>query len=70
MTTYVQGNPKTKKALRDAIAAGQRPKVFSPGIFPCLQNGLETISGPQYPEPHRWYAQVKVENGRIVKVIS
>lgn len=67
---YVTGNPKTKKELRERIAAGRRVEVFSPGPFGCKQDGEETIEGPHYPEPHRWYARVKVEGGVIVKVIS
>lgn len=31
---YTRINFKTKKALKEAIAAGQSVKVFSPGPFP------------------------------------
>ena len=65
---YVQPNFKTKKALKDAVAAGQEVTVFSPGPFPVKQDGNETIEGPHYPEPHKWYAQVVVANGKVVKV--
>lgn len=65
---YVTPNFKTKKALKDAIATGEIVEVFSPGPFPAKANGRETIEGPHYPEPHRWYAQVEVEDGRVVKV--
>lgn len=65
---YADGNPKTKKALKEAVAAGKKIYIFSPGPFPPKQNGVETIEGPQFPEPHRWYAQVTVKDGVIVSV--
>lgn len=65
---YVRPNFKTKKQLKEAVAAGQRVEVFSPGMFPAKRDGEEFIEGPHYPEPHRWYAQVQVQNGLVVKV--
>jgi hypothetical protein len=67
---YVRPNFKTKKALREAIAKGQQVEVFSPGPFGCAQNGKETIEGPHYPKPHKWYAVVEVVDGLVVKVVS
>ena len=77
---YVTGNPKTKKALKECVAAAQSeqgraagvpgPEVFSPGPFPAKANGVEFVEGPQYPAAHTWYAKVAVENGEIVKVLS
>lgn len=67
---YVSPNFKTKKALKEAVASGERVEVFSPGPFPAKENGKESIEGPHYPEPHKWYAQVEVENGYVKKVIS
>lgn len=65
---YVEPNFKSKKELKAAVAAGQRVSVFSPGPFGCKQHGTEYIEGPHYPEPHRWYAQVEVKDGLVVKV--
>lgn len=65
---YCSPNFKTKKALKQAISEGKKVTVFSPGPFPANQNGIEYIEGPHYPEPHKWYASVVVENGIIVKV--
>lgn len=65
---YVHPNFRTKKALKEAVREGKRVEVFSPGPFPCQQDGSENIEGPHYPEPHRWYASVKVENGVVVNV--
>jgi hypothetical protein len=67
---YVHPNYRTKKALKDAVASGIRPEVFSPGPFGCKSDGIEYLEGPHYPEPHRWYAKVQVQNGVVVKVIS
>lgn len=67
---YVEPNFKTKKELKEAIAAGRRVTVFSPGPFGCKENGTEYIEGPHYPKPHTWYAQVEVKNGLVVRVKS
>ena len=67
---YVDPNYKTKKAFKEAVVAGKMHTVYSPGPFDCEQNGEETIEGPHYPQPHSWYARVKVEDGKVTKVIS
>jgi hypothetical protein len=67
---YAEGNPKTKKALKELIAAGNPPAAFSPGPFPCKENGVEFFEGPHYPKAHTWYAKCQIESGRIVKVLS
>lgn len=67
---YVSPNIKTKKALKEAVKAGLKINVYSPGPFPAKTDGQEFVEGPHYPEPHRWYAQVLVKNGFVVKVIS
>jgi len=65
---YVSPNFKTKKALKEAVKAGELVSVFSPGPFPCNENGREAVEGPHYPEPHRWDAQVEVVGGYVKKV--
>ena len=67
---YVRPNFKTKVALKRALLAGETVTVFSPGSWPCQMDGVETVEGPHYPEPHRWWARVQVADGRVVKVIS
>lgn len=67
---YTSVNFPTKKALKEAVARGERITVFSPGPFPCPSNGRVTIEGPQYPQPHRWYAGAEIKNGVIVKITS
>ena len=65
---YVSPNFKTKKALKDAVAAGKQVDVFSPGPFSAPTNGECSVEGPHYPEPHKWYARVTIENGQVTKV--
>ena len=65
---YVSPNFKTKKAIKEALANGKTVTVYSPGPFPCPENGWVTVEGPHYPEPHRWYGQVFVENSKVIKV--
>lgn len=67
---YVDPNFKTKKALKEALAAGRTVYVFSPGPFPAKTDGNEFVEGPHYPEPHRWYATVEVSGGKVVKVLT
>lgn len=66
---YVDPNYKTKKEFKDAVAAGREHRPYNPsGMFATKQDGTEFIEGPHYPQPHRWYAQVTVQNGVVVKV--
>ena len=67
---YASKNVKTKKALKEAVANGEKITVFQPGPFggDPPQEGTVTLEGPHYPQPHRWYATAKIENGFIVSV--
>jgi hypothetical protein len=72
---YTDRNFKTKKQLKDAVAAslaGTGPDVtyFQPGPFAGNEprDGRIYCEGPHYPQPHRWYAACDVADGRIVKV--
>lgn len=64
---YVQGNPKTKKALKEAVAAGKQIGIFAPGLGTPKTDGVDFVEGPQNA-PHSWYAEVTMKNGVIVKV--
>jgi len=66
---YVSPNFKTKKALKEALSQGEEVKVFSPGPFPCPQDGKVFVEGPHYPAAHTWYGQAEVEGG-IVRSIK
>lgn len=65
---YVNPNYKTKKKLRDALAAGKLPLVYEPGLGTVPSNGTVFLEGPHYPAPHTWYATGTMKNGQLVKV--
>lgn len=67
---YSEINFKTKKELKEAVANGQKVGVYQPGPFGGgdIVDGQYSVEGPHYPQPHRWYAEVKVQNGVIVSV--
>jgi len=60
----------TKKALKEAVANGNKVRFYQPGPFGENEqkDGMIDVKGPHYPKPHRWYAWCKVENGLIVSV--
>jgi len=63
---YVQGNPKTKKLLKEWDSKGKVLTVYNPsGMFP-INDGPCVIEGPHYPKAHAWYAQCTVKNLVIV----
>ena len=66
---YTDINFKSKKALREAVAAGKEIGVFSPGPFGNPDSDATVaVEGPHYPKPHSWYATVTLANGIITKV--
>jgi hypothetical protein len=65
---YTSINFKTKKAFKEAVANGEKITLFSPGLGTPKVDGVEYVEGMWYPKPHTWYAEVKVENGIVVKV--
>ena len=65
---YTSINFKTKKAFKEAVARGEKITIYAPGIGQPRLNGTEYVEGPHYPEPHRWYAEVQMENGYVVSV--
>lgn len=65
---YTVKNFKSKKALREAVENGEKVRLYAPGMGEPKLNGLEYVEGTHFPEPHRWYAEVLMENGVVVKV--
>ena len=67
---YTVRNFRTKKALKEAVANGEKPAYYQPGPFGGNepQNGTFSVEGPHYPEPHRWYARCEARDGVIVSV--
>lgn len=68
---YTSKNFKTKKALKEAVANGEKISVFQPNnIFnvPDPVSGRSSVEGPHYPAAHKWWATVEISNGYIVSV--
>jgi len=65
---YTSINFTTKKAFKEAVAAGKKVTLYAPGLGTPKQNGTEFIEGPHYPAPHTWYATVEMKDGLVVKV--
>ena len=65
---YCNPNFRTKRELREALKAGEAVEVFQPGLGSVPQDGVVFLEGPHYPEPHRWYAQGKMSEGKLVSV--
>lgn len=65
---YVTPNFKTKKMLKMALADGVSVGVYAPGLGTVPTNGTVYLEGPHYPEPHKWYAQGKMVDGKLVSV--
>lgn len=67
---YASQNFKSKKALKEAVAAGKQVTVYQPGPFGGNEprDGKVCLEGPHYPEPHKWYAEATLKDGVIVAV--
>jgi len=67
---YASTNFKTKKAFKEAVVAGKEVTVYQPGPFGgnAPKDGKVCVEGPHYPQPHKWYAEVTLEDGKVVKV--
>lgn len=58
--SYTLTNFRTKKELKEAVASGAKVRCYNPGPFP-LTEGRVTLEGPHYPEPHKWYAEARLD---------
>jgi hypothetical protein len=68
---YTRTNYRSKKALREDLAAGVEVEVYQPGPFgPNVPDGRHALYGPHFPEPHKWYASVQVAGGKILKLLK
>lgn len=65
---YTVKNYKSKKDLKADVAAGKEVRLYAPGLGSPIENGTEFVEGPHYPQPHKWYAQVEMKDGKVVKV--
>ena len=67
---YTVINFKTKKALKEALAAGRRITVYQHGPFGGHEpkDGDVYLEGPHYPAPHTWWAGATLRDGVVGKV--
>ena len=67
---YTTINFKSKKELKEAVAAGRKVGIYQPGPFGGKEpeNGTVCIEGPHYPQAHTFYAECVVTGGIITKV--
>ena len=63
---HINPDYATRKAFKEAVASGVKVRVFQPGPFPGTFNGETVVEAPAHY--HKWYAQVIVENGIVVKI--
>lgn len=66
--SYADINFPTKKAFKEAVAAGKRVSLYNPGLGGPIQDGKNFVEGPHYPQLHKWYSQVMVKDGYVVSV--
>lgn len=65
---YTTKDFPTKKALKEAVARGDKVTIYAPGLGVPKHDGREFLEGPHYPKPHTWYAEVEMKDGLVVKV--
>lgn len=70
MSAYLYPELKSKKAYKEAIAAGQTVTAREQfmGMEKPVQSGTVTFKGPHYPKPHQYYGTAVVKDGKVVKV--
>lgn len=70
MAAYLYPNLKSKKAYKEAIAAGRVVTACNntPWGADAVNSGTVAFEGPHYPEPHRFYGKAVVVDGKVVKV--
>lgn len=67
---YTDYNFPSKKALKEAVKNGTpvRLSAWPVPSFYGYKNGTKQtcVEGPHYPQPHRWYATVTVNDDGII----
>ena len=64
---YTERNFKTKKALKEAVAAGQKVGVYQPGLGTVPKDGTVYLEGPHFPAAHTWYTTAVLKDFIVVK---
>jgi hypothetical protein len=66
---YTDFDYRSKKAVKDALAAGEEVTVYQPGPFgPDVRDGNVALEGPHYPKPHSWYGTGVVKDGVLISI--
>lgn len=70
MSAYLYPNMKSKKLYKEAIKDGRTitARENTPWGSNVVENGNVTFEGPHYPEPHRFYGNAIVKDGRVIKI--
>jgi len=68
-TLYTHRKFPTKKALKEAVKAGERVSVYSASVFGngSPKDGKNTVCGPG-PYDRKWYGEITVKDGCITSV--
>ena len=65
--SYVSPDFKSKKEFIAAVKSGKGLRTYNPsGMFETTQNGNDSVEGPHYPKPHKWYSSVVVKDGCVI----
>lgn len=71
---YTTKNYRSKKQLVEDFKAGKQIEVYQPNADITgydLKGPCETtIEGPHYPEPHRFYVRVSVNENNVITAIK
>lgn len=67
---YTYKDFESKAELKRAVASGEKIHIYAPGLGTPKTDGEEYLEGPHSPRPHKWYAQVLMKDGVIVKVLK
>ncbi len=66
---YASPNYHTKTGFIHGWMVGDKILLYQPGVGPPPPwDGKVAVEGPHYPAPHTWYADVTLEDGKIVKI--
>lgn len=66
---YTHTDYKTKKALKEDVAAGKEVTYYDPGPHKTWRpDGIFVVSGPHFPRPHRFWAECVAKDGKIISV--
>lgn len=70
MTVYLFPNLKSKKAFQTALKNGDFISAVkkTPWGDERVVNEEVAFSGPHFPEPHRFYGNATVVNGKVTKI--